>query len=141
MKVALPPRRQARVEMIPLIDTFFLLLAFFISSVMSMSVLGGIPVELPQVAAAVKLDPQEMAIVTVTREGAVELDGVLIGMEELAGRLRSDPRADRLRVAVRADRQVLVERLLEVMSVVRESGIRRVGLLTVPHRMEEVAVP
>ncbi len=141
MKVALPPRRQARVEMIPLIDTFFLLLAFFISSVMSMSVLGGIPVELPQVATAIKLDPQEMAIVTVTREGAVELDGVPVAMEELAGRLRSDPRADRLRVAVRADRQVLVERLLEVMSAVRESGVHRVGLLTVPHRLEEVAVP
>ncbi|MEE9566422.1 MAG: biopolymer transporter ExbD, partial [Desulfobacteria bacterium] len=41
-------RKSARIELIPLVDIIFLLLVFFIYSMLSMAVYRGIPVMLPQ---------------------------------------------------------------------------------------------
>lgn len=116
--------------MVPLIDSFFLLLAFFVSSVLSMSILGGLPVELPALAHTVKLDPKDLRVITVARDGALQLDGYAIGLEEMAARLQADTHAPSLRVAVRADRSVPSGRLLGVLGAVREAGVQHVGLVT-----------
>jgi biopolymer transport protein ExbD len=116
--------------MVPLIDTFFLLLAFFISSVLSMSVLKGLPLELPSARAAERLKPEDLRMVTVTTDGHVQLDGTAVTLKELETRLQADPDLSTLRVAVRADRSVPTGRLVEVLSAVRGAGVRRAGLVT-----------
>lgn len=130
MKVSRPAARKARIEMVPLIDSFFLLLAFFVSSVLSMSILGGLPVELPPLAHTVKLDPKDLRVITVARDGALQLDGQPVSADELAPRLQADPHAPSLRVAVRADRAVPSGRLLEILGAVRWAGVQHVGLVT-----------
>ncbi|MDX1764995.1 MAG: biopolymer transporter ExbD [bacterium] len=52
MKVPMPPRKKARIEMLPLIDIVFLLLVFFIYAMLSMAVHRGLRVELPQSTSA-----------------------------------------------------------------------------------------
>jgi biopolymer transport protein ExbD len=47
MKVNVPRGRKTRIEMIPLIDIVFLLLVFFIYTMLSMAVHRGLPVILP----------------------------------------------------------------------------------------------
>lgn len=130
MKVSRPAPRKARIEMVPLIDSFFLLLAFFVSSVLSMSILGGLPVELPTLTHTVKLDPKDLRVLTVARDGALQVDGDAISLEEMAARLQAGPGVSTLRVAVRADRAVPSGRLLEVLGAVRGAGVRQVGLVT-----------
>ena len=117
--------------MVPLIDTFFLLLAFFISSMLSMSVLKGLPIELPRVGQATNLDRQEVVVITITREEQIQMDGEPAGLHEIACRLQgmSTPAAN-LRVAVRADRAVPTGRLAEVLEAGRLAGVRRLGLVT-----------
>ena len=44
MKIAVPARRKSRIEMIPLIDIVFLLLASLIYATLSMTVHRGLPV-------------------------------------------------------------------------------------------------
>ena len=122
--------KRPRVEMVPLIDTFFLLLAFFISSVLAMSVLGGLPIELPAAAHAAKLDPQELVVITLARDGALQLDGQPATLEDLSRRLAADPNRSLLRVAVRADRAVPTGELTTLLDAVRAAGVRRVGLVT-----------
>ena len=129
MQLSRPSLRKARIEMVPLIDSFFLLLAFFVSSVLSMSVLGGLPVELPAAANAARLDQDPLTVVTIGREGQLELDGHAVSLGDLPGRLKADARMPTLRVAVRADRLVQAGRLLEVLGVIRGAGARRVGLV------------
>lgn len=131
MKLSSVSPRKIRIEMVPLIDTFFLLLAFFISSMLSMSLLNGLPVELPSVGRAESLERKDVVVITITRDEQIQLDGESAGLQDLAGRLqgRSTPAAD-LRVAVRADRAVPTGRLAEVLEAVRLAGVRRLGLVT-----------
>ena len=129
MTVGRPSVRTPRIEMVPLIDSFFLLLAFFLSSALSMSALAGLPVELPRAAHAETLDPRETRVLTVSRGGQLQLDGQPLARSELAGRLQSDPRGPRLRVAVRVDQAVPAGELLDVLGLVRGAGVPRVGLL------------
>ena len=131
MKLSSPAQRKIRIEMVPLIDTFFLLLAFFISSMLSMSVLKGLPIELPRVGQATHLDQKEVVLITITREEQIQMEGEPAELHEIAGRLQgmSTPAAN-LRVAVRADRAVPTGRLTEVLEAVRLAGVRRLGLVT-----------
>ncbi len=131
MKLSSPAQRKIRIEMVPLIDTFFLLLAFFISSMLSMSVLKGLPIELPRVGQATNLDRKEVVVITITREEQIQMDGEPAGLHEIAGRLQgmSTPAAN-LRVVVRADRAVPTGRLAEVLEAVRLAGVWRLGLVT-----------
>lgn len=130
MNLSRASARKARIEMVPLIDSFFLLLAFFISSVLSMSMVGALPIELPRVAGTVTLEPNELLVITVARDGQLHLDGHSINLDDLTTRLKTDPRASTLRVAVRTDRLVPAGRLLEVLGAVRGAGIHHVGLVT-----------
>lgn len=129
MNIGRPSVRKARIEMVPLIDSFFLLLAFFISSVLSMSVMGGLPVELPTVAHTTKLEPTHLLVVTLARDGRFQLDGQPVDLAELATRLKTDPHHALLRVAVKADRLVPTGELLELLGVIRGAGVHRVGLV------------
>ena len=130
MRIAHPYHARAHVELVPLIDTFFLLLAFFISSMLSMSVLKGLPLELPMAAQAVTLKPKNLIVITVANDGQLQLEGQPVSLDELTARLAADPNASTLRAAVRVDRIVPTGRLVRVLSAVREAGVHRVGLVT-----------
>lgn len=139
MKVYLPPRRQPRIEMVPLIDSFFLLLAFFMSAVLSMEVVRGLPVELPKAGAAASLSQEGRRVVTIGREGRVQMDGETMGVEELVRRLSSDPLKESLRVGIRADENTPYRSVVEVLGAVRRSGAARVTLLTAPEKAKEIS--
>ena len=50
MKVARHPTKKARIEIIPMIDTVFFLLVFFMMASLSMTVYRGVPLSLPKAA-------------------------------------------------------------------------------------------
>lgn len=52
----------ARIEMIPLIDSIFLILVYFIYAFLSMSVHQGIPLELPKASSAVPIQTEDYAV-------------------------------------------------------------------------------
>ena len=130
MNLPRPVLRKPRIEMVPLIDSFFLLLAFFMSSALSMSILKGLPLELPSARQAERLQPEDLLVVTVTKDGHAQLDGDAVTLEQMVVRLRAVAKASTLRVAVRADRVVPTGRLVEVLDAVRAAGIHRMGLVT-----------
>jgi len=130
MKVYLPPLRRPRIEMVPLIDSFFLLLAFFMSSVLSMEVVQGLPIELPRVGPAARVSEQNRRIVTLGREGQIQLDGEAVSLTQLRSRISQDPGRASLRVGIRADGATPYRNIMEVLAAVRESGVARVLLLS-----------
>ena len=132
MKVHLPVVRKPRIEMIPLIDTFFLLLAFFISAVITMEVVKGMPVDLPKAGAGTSVQRQGRLIVTVGQDGVVQLEGERVTLVALRERLSHHPGRSSLRVGIRADQSTSYRWLIQVLSVVREAGVERVTLLTQP---------
>ena len=128
MKVNVTRSRKARIEMLPLIDTVFLLLVFFIYAMLSMAVHRGLPVLLPTSAGA-GIDRHADLSVTVRRDGSVFVDKVPVAMENLATFLKDRARRDReTGVLLFADRRLSYQELFRVLDRIREAGIRKVSL-------------
>ena len=70
MRIQRRSGRKARIEIIPMIDTIFFLLVFFMMATLSMSHYSGLPVNLPK-AATGQQPPSESAAVTMIGCGKV----------------------------------------------------------------------
>ena len=127
MKLPRPERPRARIEMMPLIDVVFLLLVVFIYTMLSMAVHRGLPVQLPSSTAA-EVEREAPLSLTVRLDG-LDLDGEVLTLEELSGRLRA--RIDGLEdpsLLLFADRGLDYQQLFTILDRVREAGIERISL-------------
>jgi len=88
MKVQLK-QHSARIELIPLIDIIFLLLVFFIYSMLSMVVYRGIPIVLPT-ADSIEAEKGQVLNITIDEAGNVFLDEELTPNNKLLPRLKSE---------------------------------------------------
>ena len=74
MKIPSPrPRKKARLEIIPLIDVIFFLLATFMMVSLSMAKINGVPVNLPSATTSAPLE-KDSVVVTLTKEGDIFFD-------------------------------------------------------------------
>src|ERR1035437_6615616 len=89
MKIPLPvSRRKARIEIIPLIDIIFFLLATFVMISLSMVKNQGLNVNLPTAQTAVSQNRKAAVTITVTQTNQVYLNQVKISLDVLSERLR-----------------------------------------------------
>jgi len=130
-----PVKRSARIEMVPLIDMFFLLLIFFIFGVFSMSMQQGLVVDLPGATAAVASANEEPLAITVTAEETVWLNRDPLTLQTLAPALRArrGGMTDPL-VTIQADRRVPHGTVMAVLDAVRQANLQRVSFQTVPEQ-------
>ena len=130
MKIPRAPGRRRGIELLPLIDLIFLLLAAFIYATQSMTVHRALPVELPGAAGA-RLERREHLTVTVTRGGDIYLQGESVTAAELTGRVRRLLAAEPDRkISLDADRAVEYGRAVRALDALRAAGARRVRLST-----------
>lgn len=127
------PRRKARIEIIPMIDVMMFLLVFFVLISLRVIPALGVKTQLPTSGKPEKLDVRAHAVVTVTKAGQVQLDGVdhsLAGLlEALKGLRQSGKDVD---VVVRSDRDAAVQQLVDVMDTVKAAGISSVAIASSP---------
>lgn len=123
--------KRPRVEMVPLIDMFFLLLVFFIFGVFSMTMQQGLIVDLPTARTAVTSADKELLTVTVTAAGSLLLNGEPVTLSALPAALRGRRvgLADPL-VSMNADRAVTHGLVMAVLDAVRQAGLQRVSFQT-----------
>ena len=130
MKLNLYPAKKPRIEMLPLIDTVFLLLVFFIYAMLSMAVHRGLPVILPESTSA-QIDKQLVLSVTVKSDGTLYVDKEPVAFEDLAQflklKVRKDPQTG---VLLFADKRLTYQQLFAVLDQIHTAGIRRVSLQT-----------
>ncbi len=118
------PPREPRVNIVPMIDVIFFLVAFFMFFTTFRTGVSGIPIELPQSQQAVALDEQRV-VVTVDPEGRVVLEEPdPISLEKLTAALTPmvAQRPDLL-VIINADTQVRYGRLVQVMDAITAAGV------------------
>lgn len=135
MRIVRSHGKKARIEIIPMIDTMFFLLVFFMVATLSMTDQRGLAVNLPHGSSGRSSDRQAAAL-TLTREGKL-----FLGKEEVASpadaalilsnREQSDSRP--LAVTINADRKVEHGRVIEVLDAVKREGITRVAIAVTPH--------
>jgi biopolymer transport protein ExbD len=122
--------KKARIEIVPMIDTIFFLLVFFMIATLSMTRLQGLPVNLPRAATAER-EIQESITLTLTKEGGLYYNKMEILLAQLGPLLKSDLDDNpRKLVIINADAEVLHGRVVEVMDEVKALGASRLAIAT-----------
>ena len=129
------PPRKARIEIIPMIDTVFFLLVFFMMASLAMTVHGGIPVNLPKAAKAEAARAPES--ISIARDGAIYLEREPIEPAQITARLQSRARTEPdLAVVIEADTEVLHGRVVDVMDAVRLAGVGKLAIAVSPREAQ-----
>lgn len=128
------PGKKARIEIVPMIDTMFFLLVFFMIATLSMAVMRGIPVNIPKSAAA-REDIKDNVTVTLSKDGEIYYDKVKTGLPELRVLLARDSSANPDLLAVlNADEDVPHGHVVSVIDEIKLAGISRFAIATRPKR-------
>ncbi len=124
-------QRRPRIEIIPLIDVIFFLLASFLMVSLSMVKNQGIPVRLPVAATGKPNLADAPATVTVSRQGVFYLNKQAMSLEALRRRLQALGRRDPdLKVILQGDAGSDFGDVVKALDEMRKLGIERVALQT-----------
>ena len=127
-------KKKARIEIIPLIDVIFFLLATFVLFTLALNKSNGPRVNLPEAQTGEPRDPSDTATVTVMEDGTIAWNKDPITMEDFLGRLRifhnEHPEPDaHILLNGDADAQFGAA-VVYVMDEARKAGIQRVLIET-----------
>jgi biopolymer transport protein ExbD len=124
--------KKARIEIIPMIDTIFFLLVFFMISTLSMSRYSGLPVNLPK-AATGQQPASESAAVSITPDGKIFIDKQEVPRENVRTFLQQRLSANSdLLVLINADERVEHGRVVEIMDDARQAGVTKMAIAVKP---------
>jgi len=127
------PRKHARIEIIPLIDIMFFLLATFVMVSLSMVKNKGIPVILPAASTSAAQEHKDHVTVSIAETGQLYLDKRELTLEQLTAELRALHAAnDELRVFIHGDENARLGLAIAVLDETRKLGITKVAFETRP---------
>jgi biopolymer transport protein ExbD len=129
MHLASPiPRKRARIEIIPLIDIMFFLLASFMMVSLSQTHMKGIKVALPSATTAPPSQAKDYVAVQVREGNAVYFDGQYVPEDEILPRLYRLHQANPgIKVSISATMLALHGDVITVLDKVRRARIEKVG--------------
>ena len=126
-------KRRARIEIVPLIDIIFFLLATFVMVSLSMVKHQGIPVVVPQAATGQAQEKNEHTMVTLSETGQMYLNKVELSQEALFAQIRTLKEANpELRILINGDENVRLGLAIGVLDETRKLGITKVAFATTP---------
>ena len=131
MKVRSPlPRKRLRLEIIPLIDIMFFLLASFMMVSLQLDQTKNIRVDLPPAAEAQHDFKPDMINIAVDKAGAAWLEQKPLSLAEL-GRVVSNRFLlnTNLPVYISGDRDTLHGAMVDVLAAVRNAGVQKVAFM------------
>ncbi len=124
-------RKRARIEIIPLIDVIFFLLATFVLFTLSLTKSNGLQVRQPDSVTSVGRDPNGTHTVTILAEGALAWDKDSVTADQFLQRLveyhQSDPDG---RILVNGDENAHFFAVVYVMDEARKAGFGKVYIET-----------
>ena len=125
-------KKKARIEIIPMIDVIFFLLATFVLFTLSLNRSQGLPVSLPKTETSIQRDPSNSVTITVTAEGTLAWDKDLITLDEFLVRLQTykNQMGPDARVLINGDEAAFFSQARYVIDEVRKSGITKVLIET-----------
>ncbi|HVR37260.1 MAG TPA: biopolymer transporter ExbD [Methylomirabilota bacterium] len=124
----LTPETEARIEIIPLIDIMFFLLAAFMLVSLSMVKLKAVPLNLPTATTAASDSDPNLLSISVDPAGLAYLDRQPIGHNELVLSLAARHQTnDNLRVLLSGDADARHGDIIRVLDLIRSAGIRNVA--------------
>ena len=115
--------RNARVEILPLIDVVFLLLVFFIVMFLSMKVQRGLPLELPKVSEPQTIQ-QESVQILINKTGDIAVDGKVVSLDKLIQEINRDKAGS---IIIQGDRKAELGIALQVLGQLTLAGFSNIA--------------
>ncbi len=133
-KIKIPVRKKARIEIIPLIDVIFFLLATFVLFTLSLNALKSIPVDLPVAAPPNPNPPKDDSVtIQVSGDGAIFWNRELIDMGEVPARIAHyKTQTDDPRILIAGDERARFGITVAVLDMIRLAGIEKFSVETRP---------
>ncbi len=123
--------KKARIEIIPLIDVVFFLLATFVLFTLSLNKSDGVTVVLPQAEISDARDPQGSVTISVTDEGAIAWNKDLVTLDEFLQRLQTYRRENPDgRILINGDERAFFAQAIYVFDEARKAGFLKVFIET-----------
>ena len=117
------------INMTPLIDVMLVLLVIFIITAPLMS--SSLRLDLPKTQAAKPSDAGQYVTVAVKPDGSLFWGDEAVTAEQLTERVRqAAQRSDQTEVQLRADKAVPYGRIAELIGLVQQGGLVRIGFVT-----------
>jgi len=134
MKIGSPlPRKKARIEIIPLIDIMFFLLAAFMMASLTMIRLHSIKMDLPTATVATRDFTPDILNIAVDKAGDIYLEKKLVSVIDLGAILSNKFRLNtNLPVYISGDKDATHGAVIRVLDVVRREGIQKVSFAITP---------
>ena len=123
-------RKKARIEIIPMIDVMMFLLVFFVLISVNVIPALGIKTQQPNSSQAQNLKtPDKQVVVTLGREGLIQLDGQTVELARLVSAIKAKASAsEQIAVIVNSDKGAEVQTLVDVMDAIKAAGLGKVAL-------------
>ena len=116
--------------MIPLIDTVFLILVFFIYAFLSMTVHKGLAVNLPHAGAA-EINKKDYISITVTKNNDLYLDKQAMDQSQLAEAIRElHATQPSLHVYLNGDSEASHGVVVSVLDILKKIGVNKISIET-----------
>ncbi|MCS7214255.1 MAG: biopolymer transporter ExbD [Candidatus Calescibacterium sp.] len=118
---------ESQINIIPLVDIMLVLLIIFMLTAPVLKT--AFDVELPESSSAQAIEQtDETPTISISEKGTIKINGMVISsLDELEKILSNMKRKD---VIIEADKRVDYGRIIEVMDIIRKSGIEKIGLAT-----------
>jgi biopolymer transport protein ExbD len=132
-RITLRSRKKARIEIIPLIDVIFFLLATFVLFTLSLNRIQSLPIDLPMASTVQNQETstKDMVTIQVSDQGNLYWNRELFDIDELPGRLEQYKKTAELpRILVAGDDRAKWGITVQVLDRVRKSGIEKVSMET-----------
>ena len=130
-RINLRPRKKARIEIIPLIDVIFFLLATFVLFTLSLERIVSIPVQLPVASDNPGRPDETMVTIQVSEGGTCYWNREPIGYSEIPPRLENYKKnVTNPRILVAGDTKARFGACVLVLDDIRKAGIEQVSVET-----------
>lgn len=123
--------KKARIEIIPLIDIIFFLLATFVMVSLSMVKSQGIAVNLPVAATTAPQERDDLVALSVTESGEYFFNKEPLALEQIVERLRAlKASVPEPKVFINGDTKAELGKAIALLDAVRQLGIVKVSIET-----------
>jgi len=120
------------VDITPLVDVVFLMLIFFMVST-SFTVSNSLKLDLPASKSQAQLEQTDQVVISIKADGQLYVQDEPVADGDLRKRILNVSKGDpNMRVVLRADANAKHGRVVYVLDTVRELGMGKVGIATMP---------
>jgi len=120
----------ARIEIVPLIDIMFFLLASFMLVSLSMTQIERVPMELPQSDSALPEKSPPPLHFTINEQGVITLDQNILTATEVTEKLAALPNREGQAVMIAAHANARHQQIMKLLDALRTAGIEKFSFET-----------